>query len=427
LDYLIFGVFLTNFLVNAILTMKKWLSFFVLITTCTASCKRIYEPPAIIASNSFLVVEGTISSGPDSTFIKLTRTVKISSKSASKPELNAIVSIEDDQNLVVPLTETGNGNYGYSGLNLDHAHKYRLRIKTSNAEQYLSDFVQVLDSPPMDSVTFDTSGSPTAGPGLNVYASTHDQTNNTRYYRWDYQETWIFNSFFPSYFYSDGDTIVARDQKTQNITYCWKSDTASTIILASSARLSKSVISNNHITFVPSTSEKLEVEYSILVKQFALTPDAYNYYSAVKKNTEQIGSIFDAQPSTVQGNIHCISDPAKPALGYIVAGNPSSQRIFVANQQLPAWAATYPYADCHYEFDWRNNPPDQCCLYNLNGVDQVDFYINYKKSGIPHPFVPIAAIVDPSVGFYASTQECVDCTIRGTNKMPSFWKVLVNQ
>jgi len=412
-----------------VLTIKKWLYLFLLIAICAAGCKQLYQPPAITASNNFLVVEGSISSGSDSTFIKLSRTVRIYSKSASKPELNAIITIENDQNFVFPLIETGNGNYGYAGLSLDPAHKYRLRIKTSNGEQYLSDLVQVTNSPPIDSVSYDVSGSLNAGAGLNVYVSTHDQTNNTRYYRWDYQETWIFHSFFPSYYYSDGDTVRYRNQYTQNVTHCWASDTSSIIILASTVGLSKSEISNNRITFVPSTSEKVETQYSILVRQYALTLDAYNYYSAIKKNTEQIGSVFDAQPSTIQGNIHCISDPAKPVLGYITAGNASSQRIFVDNYKLPAWAATYLYPDCHYEFDWSGNSSDECCYYNFHGVDQVDFYINYKKSGIPHPFVPIDKINpngDP-VGFYASTQECVDCTIRGTNIMPPFWKPLINQ
>jgi hypothetical protein len=401
--------------------MRKRLYLFLLILAAALGCKKLYAPPAITASNNFIVVEGAISGGPDSAFIKLSRTVKISSKLASIPELNAIITIEDDQNLVFPLTETGNGNYGYAGLALDHARKYRLRIKTSNSEQYLSDLVQVIDSPLIDSVSYDVKGGQTTGPGLNVYVSTHDPTNNARYYRWDYQETWIFHSFFPSYYYSDGDTVRARNQFTQNVTHCWASDTSSTIILGSTAGLSKSVILNNRITFVPSASEKVETQYSILVKQYALTLDAYNYYSAIKKNTEQIGSIFDAQPSTIQGNIHCISDPAKPALGYIIAGNTSSSRIFIANYTLPAWSAIYPYPGCEVE--------PNCCYYNFYGVDQVDFYINYKKSGVPHPLVPIDKINptgDP-IGFYSSTQECVDCTIRGTNKMPPFWQSLTNQ
>ncbi|HJP64120.1 MAG TPA: DUF4249 domain-containing protein [Mucilaginibacter sp.] len=401
--------------------MNKRLYLALLITISGVSCKRLYEPPAITASNNFLVVEGAISSGSDSAFIKLSRSVNISSRSASKPELNAVVDIEDDQNFVFPLIEAGNGNYGYAGLNLDHAHKYRLRIKTSNGEQYLSDLVQVVDSPPIDSVSYDVKGSLTAGPGLNVYVSTHDETNNARYFRWDYQETWIFHSFFPSYYYSDGDTVRFRNQYTANVTHCWASDTSSTIILGTTVGLSKSVIINNRITFVPSTSEKVETQYSILVKQYGLTLDAYNYFSAIKKNTEQIGSVFDAQPSTIQGNIHCISDPAKPALGYITAGNPTSQRIFIANYTLPAWAATYPYPDCHIE--------PNCCYYNFHGVDQVDFYINYKKSGISHYLVPIDKInpLGDPIGFYSSSQECVDCTIRGTNKMPPYWKPLINQ
>ncbi|HEX3386409.1 MAG TPA: DUF4249 domain-containing protein [Mucilaginibacter sp.] len=404
--------------------MNKWLILFLLIIVSIIGCKQIYQPPAIVAKNNFLVVEGIITGGHDSSFIKLSRSVNVSSKSTGRPELNAIVDIEDDQNNIFPIAETSNGNYGYAGLNIDQTHRYRLRIKTSNGEQYLSDYVPVLNSPPIDSITFDTNGSLTAGQGLDVYVNTHDQTNNTRYYRWEYQETWIFHSFYRSLFASNGDTVTVRDQITQNITNCWSYDTSSNIIIASSARLAKSIIQKGLITFVPSTSEKLESEYSILVRQYALSADAYNYYSILKKNTESLGSIFDPQPSTLTGNIHCINDPGKPAFGYITAGNVSSQRIFVNNNALPAWTATYPYADCHLQFSWNPLHNDTCCLYNLHGLNQVDYYINYNKSHNPNPFIPLTPFnpIGPPDGFFAATKECADCTIRGTNKMPAFWK-----
>jgi hypothetical protein len=84
----------------------------------TASCKKQYNPPIINSPGSYLVVEGIINSSGDSTFIKLSRTVKLSSKASVNPELNAIVAVESDQGISYPLTETGNGNYSCTGLNL---------------------------------------------------------------------------------------------------------------------------------------------------------------------------------------------------------------------------------------------------------------------------------------------------------------------
>ncbi len=48
-------------------------------------CKKPYDPPAIKSNGSYLVVEGVINSGADSTTIKLSRTVGLSTANASKP------------------------------------------------------------------------------------------------------------------------------------------------------------------------------------------------------------------------------------------------------------------------------------------------------------------------------------------------------
>ncbi|MDO3626770.1 DUF4249 family protein [Mucilaginibacter sp. BT774] len=76
----------------------------------------------------------------------------------------------------------------------------------------------------------------------------------------------------------------------------------------------------NPILSIASSAEKLSVEYSILVKQYALSADAYKFYANLKKNTEQLGSIFDAQPSAIRGNIHFVTTPAEPVIGYLCIG-----------------------------------------------------------------------------------------------------------
>ena len=68
--------------------------------------------------------------------------------------------------------------------------------------------------------------------------------------------------------------------------------------------------------------------YSINVKQYALSHEAYLFFEKIKKNTEQLGSIFDPQPSELQGNIHCITNPAETVVGYVDISEEKVQRNF---------------------------------------------------------------------------------------------------
>ncbi|MDB5145125.1 MAG: hypothetical protein JWQ66_3838 [Mucilaginibacter sp.] len=408
--------------------MKKGICLLILLTAIIAGCRKPYNPVVLSTGTGYLVVEGVINSGSDSTFIKLSRTVTLSGKTSASPELSALVTVEGDQNTSYPLKETGDGNYSCAGLNLNSSHKYRLDIKTSNGKQYLSDYVEVVNSPPIDSVHYDTQGS-IAGPGLNIYADTHDATNQIRYFRWDYQETWIIHPAFESVYKSNGDTVLARDMVNDNIYTCWLSDTSSSIVLGSTAKLARSVITNNIITAIASTSEKLGDKYSIIVKQYALTPDAYNFFVNLKKNTEQLGSIFDAQPSEISGNIHSVSNPSEPVIGYVSVGSTSSQRVFIKKGDLSEpWVFTPFYSDCVIAKDDAHQLP--CCYYAIpignQLVNQVDEFINFDKDGgYSNPLIPLTPIPNPGgppLGYTATTLECADCTIRGSNKMPAFWK-----
>src|SRR5665213_1162107 len=314
--------------------MRRRIYLLIAVIGVATSCKKPYYLPVTSNSGGYLVIEGVINSGSDSTFIKISRTVKLTDKVAVTPELNAVVTVQGDQNSSYPLTEMGNGTYACAGLNLDNSHKYRLSIRTAKNEQYVSDYTEVLNSPPIDTISYDTKGT-VFGPGLNVYVSTHDPANKVHYYRWDYEETWIIHANYSSFFKSNGDTVLGRNLVDDNITYCWQSDTSSNVILGSSAKLAQDVIANAPVISIGSSSEKVGDEYSIQVRQYALTTDAYNFYVNLKKNTEQLGSVFDALPSELNGNIHSVTNPSEPVIGYISVGSTSKQRIFVSNRVLP--------------------------------------------------------------------------------------------
>jgi hypothetical protein len=380
----------------------------------------MYNPPAISSPGSFLVVEGVINNGADSTIFKISRTVNISSKKTVNPLAGAAITIESDQNVIYNLTETSKGSYAIGSLNLDINQKYRVRIKTAD-DEYLSDFVPVVNAPPIDTVNFQVQSN-----GIQINVSTHDPVNNTKYYRWDYQETWVFHSFFQSGYVSNGDTVIERVFPTNEIYNCWGNDTSSTILLASSAKLSQNIILNNPLTFVPSTSEKLGTKYSIQVREYALTADAYTFWQTLKTNTEQLGSIFDAQPSQINGNIHSTIHPSEAVIGYVSAGTISNKRIFITDQQLPGWVPAQPYPDCQLDSVYLQYKPAGATV----AINQENIYFNYHDMANPaDALIPVGAIIvipligpEKIIGHTGAQRECVDCTIRGTNKQPSFWK-----
>src|SRR6266705_3121002 len=89
-------------------------------------CKKPYAPSIVASNNNYLVVEGVINAGSDSTVIKLSRTVNISGQTTANTEAGAQIFVEGDQNTSYPLKETKSGRYISVPLSLDKNHRYRL-------------------------------------------------------------------------------------------------------------------------------------------------------------------------------------------------------------------------------------------------------------------------------------------------------------
>jgi hypothetical protein len=374
-----------------------------------AACKKPITLAPVATNSSYLVVDGSINSG-DSSLITLSHTVNIAGNARSNPELGATVSIEGSAGDKYALTSKGNGNYISAVLNLAEGEKYRLNITTGDGKKYASDFVPVKNSPPVDNVSYAV-----ASNGLQINVDTHDATNNSRYYRWDYVITYQVRSAFESkLIVVNGDTSAFRTP-AQQIYNCWLNDTSSNIALGSSAKLASDVISKQEISLIQPNSEILRIGLSVLVKQHVLTSDAFNYFDLLKKNSEQVGGIFDAQPSELTGNIHCITNPSEPVIGYIIAGAISTKRLFVDNKDLPStWLANLSYYDgCALITE----------LYDYvapGGSGLIEHQVkDYVYTGIE---TPIDTVLNPKLGIKAAKPYCGDCTLRGTNKKPSFWK-----
>lgn len=387
----------------------------IFIILLTWACKKAFTPALSASDNgSYLVIEGTVSGAADSTVIRLSRTKKVDTLKTVIPELNARVSVESDVNSTYPLTAMATaGTYACAPINLDPAHKYRLRIRTADNKEYVSDLVPVKNAPPIDSVGFVAQSA-----GVQLYVNTHDDANATKYYRWEYNEDWQFHSRYNSAYYSNGiDSLKAR-LLSQQVYNCFGKDASGNVIIATTVKLTKDFIYQAPLTLIPANSEKIETKYSILVKQYALTSDAYSFWLNLQSNTEKLGSIFDVLPSQAPTNFHCISNPGEMVIGYLSVGNASYKRIFItAAQLLPGYSPLYP---CVCELDTAFDNPDPKIL------TQKQTHILIPPTS---PYLPVMGLFIPPDNPFGgpnaytfSTILCVDCTVRGTAKAPPFWK-----
>lgn len=358
-------------------------------------CKKPYNPPAVQVDHKFLVIDGTLLNSVDSPSVfTLSRTVRLTdSTTASFPEPGATVSVESNTGEIFAFTELPGGIYKSNPLLLNSANKYRLKIVTSSGNQYLSDFVEERQAPAIDSISWQQQND------VTIYVNTHDPLNGTTYYRWDFVETWQYRAQLESELGEKNGLIYYAD--TNQMYNCWSTTNSRNILVGSSVALSNDVISMAPINLIPQSSEKIAIRYSILVKQYALTSEAYQYFNILKKNTENLGSIFDAQPTQLTGNIHSVNNPSEVVIGYFTASSVQQKRIFINNTQVTGWNYVIPGRTC-----------------DLLLIDQHLYYLDYDY---PDPeFGPY--YFSGSTGLVITRRSCLDCTLRGgTKHKPSFW------
>jgi uncharacterized protein DUF4249 len=371
---------------------RSRLFFMLLLMVSNILCKKAYEPAVLKSDNRFLVINGLINTAPGSaTIIELSRTLNLIDTVVFVPELHAGITIESKRGSLYPLVESGNGSYHSDSLSLDNTDSYRLNITTGNGKKYQSDFVECRQTPPIDSITWKQEGN------VVISVNTHDPSGNSRYYKWDFEETWMNLAQLHTIWGAANGKVYLRDTLTQ-CDSCWNTRPSTDILLGTSSALSQDVIHELPIVTIPANEKRLDYRYSILLRQYVLTPDAYHYWQIIQKNSQQLGTLFDPQPSQINGNIHETDNPDEPVIGFVTAASVREVRFFIRNNQLDNWHSIPAGFGCE--------------IYN---------------TGLPFPFYNVA---DTNLGPYyymggalvVASNACTDCRfLGGTNQKPSYW------
>ncbi len=361
--------------------------FFGLLLSAAGSCIDPFNPPEIDNTDTFLVYDGYVqANGTDTSWIRLSRTQNVHDPSGPAAERNATIKVESESGEVFTFlpSPAGDGRYYLPPASLDVSKNYRLSVLLRSGKAYESDWQRFSVSPPIDSVTYALNGRE----GVQIYVHTHDPANQTRFYKWTFEETWEYRTPLTSLYEVVGKKVVDR---LIDINRCWTTITATNINLFTTAALSQDLVRSHPVTYVPAASDKLLHLYSIIVHQQALTREGYEYWAELARNNETNGSIFDPFPSQLSGNIRSLSNPKERVFGFFSGGVTQSERIFIREH-----LGRYPQC---YEIDTLELGDD---LFNS---------IYLIASQIPE--MPIYVMAAPN---------CLDCRLKGGNlKRPPFW------
>jgi hypothetical protein len=350
--------------------------------------------------NESLVVDGHITADLQKQQVRLSTTSYINQQKFI-PETGAEVFVNSGNGTQYQFSESAPGIYTSEPFAGIPGTTYQLQIMRANGRHYSSNEVEMRQTPVVGNVygKYLADLSPDRR-GVQIYVDTEDPTRETKFFRWEYVETYIVQTPFPSFYeWLGGNEWVTR---TQPVGLCYPTDSSSNVLIKSTVGLNESKVSFP-LRFFDNASYALKIKYSILVRQYSLSEQGYRYWSILKAINESQGTVYDKQPGPVAGNIKA-EGTDEVVLGYFDACAVSSTRVFITPYQFEA-AGYFPP---HYQTSCKFLTPV------IAPVDQIGFFMA-KNPGF--------LIWDATGGsFELLPKQCCDCTDLGTNIKPAFWQ-----
>jgi len=388
------------------------LLFFVLIIY---SCVEPFEYKTT-SFESALVVEASITNEIKFQKIKITRAHKLE-ETAITNETGALVTINDGQGNTYGFNEISPGEYSSNTpFAAVQNRKYQLLIKTSDNRTYTSNNQQIGSVSPLENLTAKAVTTNLGGvenQGISIVAESYDPSRKSNFYRYEYEETYkILATFWSPYKLE----IVSRNlpfkvktvSRTKEEKICYMTKTSNEIIQTETVTLSEDRV-NFPVKFIEKSDFTIRNRYSILVKQFVQSIEAYSFYKILDQLSSSESLFSQIQPGILIGNIVSTENENESVLGFFEVTSVSSKRIFFNFSDF--YQGDLPD---HIEGCEIVSPllVDRTTSPLIHMIDE-DKYIYYKDNPRTNQH-----LVGP---YLLVTKSCSDCTVLGTNIKPSFW------
>ena len=400
--------------------MKYFLNLFFLIIISTPACIEPFEPE-VATYDSTLVVDALFSDDDKPSRVTLSRSFPYSEDKATLVE-GARVLIEEEGGPSSTLNESQPGIYQNDPAQFrgEAGKRYRLLIQTPDGNRFESAWELMKSAPAIEDVYFEVKSripdDPNLNPvkGLQFYLNTTDAENNTKYYRWEFEETWKYLLQFPEHIRADfGDGPGGGDDQIIDIPFdefegseCWKTVQSTQLFIATTENLTEDIIKDLPLHFIDNSTSRMYIRYSLLVKQYALSENYYEFLRKIVESNQATGSLFDPIPNEIFGNIRSADGKDIPVLGYFGVAGVRSQRIFVNREDLPRGfgapfgpRCTNDTIDLDFQTLYTRIRPEQITLHDYN-----------------------RNLFGNIIGYILTEIPCARCAVlEATNEKPDFW------
>lgn len=386
--------------------------FIILLLLCSSmiSCTEPYQ----MKTNTFedaLVVEATITNELKKQQIKLSRTYRFEENGPTF-ESGAIVYITDGAGNQYDFAEQ-NGIYeSNQEFQAIPGKEYQLFIVTDDGKEYTSTIQRLTTINEIQDVTA-TVETIDGKRGVNIKAHSFDPTNSSKYYRYEYEETYkIIAPYWTGFkMVTVGPEAISLVPRTTEARVCYSTLNSKDIILTSTSDLSEDRV-DFPVHFISDKDPIITHRYSILVKQHVQNIESYTYYKTLKKisGSQNGGILSPSQPGFFSGNIRSVNNSNEKVIGYFEVSATSSKRIFFNYSDLfPGETKPKYFVNCPQDTlrNCYNSQIPECAGWMLITYANIGNPIYYSNLDLDYVVVPA---------------PCGDCTSFSSNIIPPFWQ-----
>ncbi len=324
--------------------MKKLFAY-IFLGVMLGSCIYPYTPELESDPERTLVVDGQILVGGISTF-RLNYLTPLTSwysllHDSPQDGYNGYTSwipfgtvwVEDEEGNRYGMQENVPTNYFRIDTgNATLGKRYRAVVEV-DGEHYTSSWLDPNPAPVITDITFDADEY-----NVYVYVDLDSGLEGSGYIGFLYEETWQFHSdFYPEYEVIPGSWTYRNTMESQfeySYYWCYRTLNSQQIVLLDYSNFEGGQVKKFPIQVFPRTDSRNHKRYSINVKAFALSKEAFQYNKQMQEMSEIGGDLFSPDPGALQGNLTCESNPDKDVLGMVLAGDVTSKRAFLYNTYL---------------------------------------------------------------------------------------------
>ncbi|MCD0468245.1 DUF4249 domain-containing protein [Flavobacterium sp. JAS] len=403
---------------------KYKISIFLLLALAITGCTEQYAFKNT-DFESALVVEGTITNEYKNQIIRLSQVYQLE-ETGPRLETGANVFITDDQGNEYQFEQKDTVYASLTQFKAEPGRKYQLKIRTKEGKNYISDEQTLTTETKIDNITA-TVENVQGQRGVQINVNSYDPTNTSKYYRYEYAET--YKIIAPQWYFLEANVIaipgnpgdpkndipaipahaeIVVTPRVKEAKTCFSTKKSEDIILNNT---NSSIEDRVHfpVRFISDQNYIISHRYSIFVKQYVQNLAAHTYYKTLRDLSTSGNILSPKQPGFFYGNIKSVENPTEKIIGFFEVSAVSSERIYFNYSDLFPKEPLPPYyeTDCEPEMFENCDGPPPCkgvALLSLLGTrSRVMSSWNYLST------------------FFLVKAPCGDCTSFSSNIVPPFW------